>query len=73
VKSVSFFLKRFQRYGVLKNVQLFGPRLVCAQQISDGMWNRFDNAGVNDGGTETIVVVVVFKVSSISTNKRYQT
>ena len=25
VKSVSFYLERFQRYGVLENVQLFGP------------------------------------------------
>jgi len=25
VKSVSFYLEQFQRYGVLKNVQLFGP------------------------------------------------
>ena len=24
VKSISFFLERFQGYGVLKNVQLFG-------------------------------------------------
>jgi len=25
VKTVSFYLERFQRYGVLKSVQLFGP------------------------------------------------
>jgi len=25
VKCVLFYLERFQRYGVLKNVQLFGP------------------------------------------------
>ena len=25
MKSVSFYLERFQRYGVLKNLQLFGP------------------------------------------------
>jgi len=28
VKSVSFYVERFQRYGVLKNVQLFGPSCI---------------------------------------------
>jgi len=27
MKSVSFYLEQFQRYGVLKNVQLFGATL----------------------------------------------
>ena len=26
MKSISFYLERFQRHGVLKNVQLCGPR-----------------------------------------------
>jgi len=29
VKSVSFYLEWFQRYGVLKDVQLFGPLYNC--------------------------------------------
>jgi len=33
VKSVSFCLEPFQRYGVLKNVQLFVGRPVYIQQL----------------------------------------
>jgi len=52
---------------------LLGHVLFVLNRYPTECGTGFDNADVNDGGTETIVVVVVFKVSSISTNKRYQT
>jgi len=33
VKSVSFYLDRFQRHGVLKNVQLFWATLYNARHL----------------------------------------
>jgi len=56
-------------------------KLKCTYFFQNFVLNRyptkygtgFDNADVNGGGTETIIVVVMFKVNSVLRNKRHQT